>query len=462
MDVIETNLVVIGSGPAGYAAAFRAQDLGVQTILIEKYSQLGGVCLNVGCIPSKALLSLAEKSHDAMSLSQSGMTFSEPTVDAVATLAMKNEVVAKLSGGLNMLASKRRVQTIQGVAAFTGSHELHVKGESGDQIIQFKHAIIATGSEPNRLPFLPEDDRIFDSTGALELRDVEGHLVIIGGGIIGCEMATIYQAMGAKVTVLEIAPTIMMGADPAQAKVCQQAMERKGIEFQLGVNIQGVEADEDQIRIDLGEEEVICDQVLYSVGRKPNGLEINADAAGVGVDDRGFVPVDEYMRTNQEHIYAVGDVALTPFDNQMLAHRSTAHGHLAAEIIAGHNIRYDIRAIPSVAYTDPEVAWVGISMQEAKDKGCQIGKFPWMASGRSLATGQGIGETQVYADPETERILGASIVGRHAGEIIGVFCLAIEMGATLTDLALTVMPHPTLVETTSLACEQALGSITDL
>ena len=462
MDVIETNLVVIGSGPAGYAAAFRAMDLGVQTILVERYANLGGVCLNVGCIPSKAYLSVAETLHDASHMDSKGVDIQAGDVDAKQCHAMKQSIVEKLSGGLGMLAKKRRVQTLTGTAQFVDANTLRVDMESDEQIIKFKHAIIATGSLPNRLPFLPEDERIFDSTGALELKRTDGHLVIIGGGIIGCEMATIYRAMGSEVSVLEIADEVMMGAEPNHAKICREQMEKQGITFHTGVQIDSVEANSEGLTVMMGGESLTCDQILYSVGRKPNGIAIAAENAGVSVDERGFIPVDEYMRTNQEHIYAVGDVALTPFDNQMLAHRSTAHGHIAAEIIAGHNIRYDIRAIPSVAYTDPEAAWVGVTGSEAKEKKLKVGKFPWMASGRSLATGQGIGETRVYADPETERIMGASIVGRHAGEIIGVFCLAIEMGATLTDLALTVMPHPTLVETTSLACEEALGTITDL
>jgi dihydrolipoamide dehydrogenase len=462
MDVIETNLVVIGSGPAGYAAAFRAQDLGVQTVLIEKHAQLGGVCLNVGCIPSKAYLSVAEKIHDAKSLGAYGADIDVSHMSSEDLHNMKNNIVSKLSGGLEMLAKKRRVQTVTGEAVFVDSHTLSVRTDSGEQTIKFKHAIIATGSEPNRLPFLPEDERIFDSTGALELKDITGHMVVIGGGIIGCEMATIYQLFGAQVTVLEVLPNIMMGADPNHAKICQTQMEKLGVEFRLGVNIDLVSNQSDSLVVELQGEKITCDQILYSVGRKPNGAMLVAENAGVTVDETGFIPVDEYMRTNQEHIYAVGDVAKTQFDNQMLAHRSSAHGHLAAEIIAGHNIRYDVRAIPSVAYTDPEAAWVGVGPKEAKEQGCKVGKFPWMASGRSLATGQGIGETVVYADPETERIIGAAVVGRQAGEIIGVFCLAIEMGATLTDLALTVMPHPTLVESASLACEQALGTITDL
>lgn len=461
MEKVEVNLVVIGSGPAGYAAAFRAQDLGVSTILVEKYEKLGGVCLNVGCIPSKALLSIAEKKHDAFELKKNGVHFSDPELHHEEVIQMKQDVVSQLSGGLSMLAKKRKVDTLIGEAKFLDAHTLAVAGENGEYQVKFKHAIIAVGSEPNRLGFLPEDERIFDSTGALKLKDVSGHLVIIGGGIIGCEMATIYRAMGAEVTVLEALPSIMAGADQAHAKICQKEMEKKGINFRTGIKIEEVVTG-DKLTVHLSDGEITCDQILYSVGRRPNGALVGADLAGVNIDEHGFIPVDEYMRTNQEHIYAIGDVAKTPFDNQMLAHRSTAHGHLAAEIIAGHNIRYDIRAIPSVAYTDPEVAWVGIGAQEAKEKGLKVGKFPWMASGRSLASGQGIGETQVFADPDSERILGASIVGRHAGELIGVFCLAIEMGATLQDLALTVMPHPTLVETTSLACEQALGTITDL
>lgn len=462
MDRTQTNLVVIGSGPAGYAAAFRAQDLGVQTILVERYSQLGGVCLNVGCIPSKALLSMAERKHDADGLHDSGIDFSDSALDIEQVRATKDGVVNRLSQGLSMLAKKRRVQVINGEAVFNGPNELKVAGEQGEHIIEFQHAIIAVGSEPNRLPFLPEDPRIFDSTGALQLKDVSGDMVIIGGGIIGCEMATIYQGMGVNVTVLEVLPEIMTGADPSNVKICKAQMEQKGIVFQTGVSIEKVTADKGGLKVHMGSSVIECDQILYSVGRKPNGSMIQCEDAGVNVDEKGFIPVDEYMRTNQDHIYAVGDVALTPFDNQMLAHRSTAHGHLAAEIIAGHNIRYDIRCIPSVAYTDPEVAWVGVQESDLEKGTYTVGVFPWAASGRSLATGQGLGQTKVIADKETGRILGASIAGRHAGEIIGVFCLAIEMGATLTDLALTVMPHPTLVETSSLAAEVALGTVTDL
>lgn len=462
MDKIQTNLVVIGSGPAGYAAAFRAQDLGVETLLVEKYASLGGVCLNVGCIPSKALLSIAERKHDAEHLEESGVSFTMDVLNKEQVIQQKSKVVDQLSGGLSMLAKKRRVQTLTGVAQFSGPNHLVVNTDQGEMEVEFKHAIIAVGSEPNKLPFLPDDPRIFDSTGALELKDIEGDLVVIGGGIIGCEMATIYRAMGANVTVLEVLDQIMTGADPKHADICRKEMEKSGIMFQTGVNISQVVAKKDAIEISTAQGLIQCDQILYSVGRLPNGSVMDCAAAGVDVNDKGFIPVDEFMRTNQDHIYAVGDVAQTPFENQMLAHRSTAHGHLAAEIIAGHNIRYDIRCIPSVAYTDPEVAWVGALEHDLDSNQITVGVFPWAASGRSLATGQGIGQTKVIADKDTERIIGASIVGRNAGELIGVYCLAIEMGATLTDLALTVMPHPTLVESCSLAAEAALGTITDL
>lgn len=459
MKTVETDLVVIGGGPGGYAAAFRAKDLGIDTLLIEK-DKLGGVCLNEGCIPSKYYLSLAEKIFDAEDLAEFGVSFSKPTIQEKDVLEKKNKIVQSLSQGIGMLAKKRGVEVLLGEAFFEDEYTLEIKGENACKV-KFKHAIIAAGSRPNRLPFLPEDDRIFDSTGALELSDIKGSLVIIGGGIIGCEMATIYRALGAEVTILEAMDSIMMGADPKQVKICQQEMEKRGIVIKTGVKINQVDA-KDKLNVVLEDEQIECEQILYSVGRIPNGDQLSLDQAGVSVDERGFVKVDSQMRTNKNHIYAIGDIAKTDFDNQMLAHRSTAHGHLAAEIIKGHNLQYDIRVIPAVAYTDPEIAWVGIGESEAKERGCKVGRFPWAASGRSLAMGQGIGETKVYADLETERILGASIVGRQAGDLIGIFALSIEMGATLTDLALTVMPHPTLVETASLACEVALGTVTDL
>lgn len=453
---MDIDVVVIGGGPGGYAAAFRASDLKLKVAIVEK-DRLGGVCLNVGCIPSKAYLSVAEKIHDAKALKQFGISMSDPKIDVKKLVEKKNSIVSNLTGGLSMLAKKRGVEVISGEATFVDENTLDVGGKQ----ITFKHAVIAAGSRPNRLPFLPEDKRIFDSTGALELNDIEGHLVVIGGGIIGCEMATIYSALGAKVTVLEVMDEIMQGADPAHIKVCKAEMEKQGVTFKTKVKIDSVEAKKGLVVI-MGKEKIECDQILYCVGRTPNGDKLSLDKAGIECNEKGYIQVDEYMRTNKRHIYAIGDIAKTNFDNQMLAHRATAHGHLAAEIIAGHNIRYDIRVIPAVAYTDPELAWVGINEEEAKHKGCKVAKFPWLASGRSLAMGQGLGETKVFSDPETERILGAAIVGRSAGELIGVFCLAIEMGATLTDLALTVMPHPTLVETTSLATEVALGTVTDL
>lgn len=450
------DVVVIGGGPGGYAAAFRAADLKLKVAIVEK-DKLGGVCLNVGCIPSKAYLSVAEKIHDAKALEEFGVSVSNPKIDVKKLVEKKNSIVNNLTSGLSMLAKKRGVEVISGEASFVDENTVEVGGKK----ITFKHAIIAAGSRPNRLPFLPEDKRIFDSTGALELKDIKGHLVIIGGGIIGCEMATIYSALGTKVTVLEVMDEIMGGADPSHIKVCKAEMEKQGINFKTKVKIDSVELKKG-ISIKLGKDKIECDQILYCVGRTPNGDKLALDNVGIECDEKGYIKVDEHMRTNKKHIYAIGDIATTNFDNQMLAHRATAHGHLAAEIIAGHNIQYDIKVIPSVAYTDPELAWVGISEEEAKHKGCKVAKFPWLASGRSLAMGQGIGETKVFSDPETERIVGACIVGRAAGELIGVFCLAIEMGATLTDLALTVMPHPTLVETTSLSAEVSLGTVTDL
>jgi dihydrolipoamide dehydrogenase len=454
MDI--KDVVVIGGGPGGYAAAFRAKDLGLDVVLIEE-SALGGVCLNIGCIPSKTYLSVAEKLHDAKGLKEFGIEYSDPKIDVKKLLAKKNSIVKNLTAGLGMLAKKRNLTVIKGKASFVSTNSVKV---ANDQI-QFKHAIIATGSRPNSLPFLPNDKRIFDSTGALELKDIKGHLVIIGGGIIGCEMATIYSALGVKVTILEAMDDIMMGADVSHVKIIATEMEKMGIEIRTQVKISKVNADK-RITIYLEDEKIKCDQILYSVGRTPNSDQLSLDDAQVLTDEKGYIPVDLYMQTNQKNIYAIGDIAKTNIDNQMLAHRATAHGHLAAEIIAGQNICYDFKVIPAVAYTDPELAWVGINAFEAKQKGCKIGKFPWLASGRSLAMGQGVGETKIFSDPETGRILGASIVGRAAGELIGVFCLAIEMGATLEDLALTVMPHPTLVETTSLAAEVSLGTITDL
>lgn len=455
MDAMETTLLVIGGGPGGYAAAFRAKDLGIDTIIVEK-DALGGVCLNIGCIPSKTYLSVAEKLHDAHALEAFGIKLGEPKIDVKKLLEKKNSIVNNLTGGLSMLAKKRGVEVIEGEGVFKDANTLIV----GKKEIKFKHAVIATGSRPNKLPFIPKDKRIFDSTGALELSDIKGHLVIIGGGIIGCEMATIYSALGTKVTILEVSDDIMMGADPSQVKICRAEMEKQGVEIKTRVSIDKIETKKD-IEIYMGKDVLKCAQILYCVGRVPNS-DLGLDKAGVVCDQKGFIIVDDYLRSNLQHIYAIGDIASTSFDNQMLAHRATAHGHLAAEIIAGHNIRYDIKAIPSVAYTDPELAWVGVNEADAKKKGAKVAKFPWMASGRSLAMGQGIGETKVFSDPETERILGAAIVGRAAGELIGIFCLAIEMGATLTDLALTVMPHPTLVETTSLVAEVSLGTVTDL
>ncbi|MDC3180873.1 dihydrolipoyl dehydrogenase [Gammaproteobacteria bacterium] len=464
-DVTQENfdVIVIGGGPAGIAAAYRCQDGGMSTLLINQYEDLGGVCLNVGCIPSKALLGVAKTLSDAKAVENNGILFEEPSIDLEALKASVTESVDKLSMGLSMLGKKRRVRSVVGRASFHDAFTLDVHGDEPMQV-KFKHAIIATGSKPNRPDFLPSDDRIFDSTGALKLEKTDGVMVVIGGGIIGCEMATIYNALGCEVVVLEYFDRIMVEADAQHAEICKKAMTAAGIQFVTSAKVASVEcADQIVVSYELAGqvEEIQCDQILYAVGRHPYTEGLGLENVGVVVEN-GFVVVDEYLRTNIDHVYAIGDVAKTAFDNAMLAHRSSAHGHVVSEVIAGKNIRYDHVCMPSVSYTDPEVAWVGKQEEHLKKSGqtYQVGKFPWAACGRAVATHHTNGHTKVFADEEGY-IIGASIVGRDAGELIGVYCLAIEMGATLTDLSLTIMPHPTLVETTKQACEVALGVSTD-
>ncbi len=465
-DVTHENfdVVVIGGGPAGIAAAYRCQDDGLSTLLVNQYEDLGGVCLNVGCIPSKALLGIAKTMYDAKSSTARGILFEEPSIDIETLRNSVNESVDKLSMGLAMLGKKRRVRSVVGHASFKDAFTLGISGDDPMQVT-FKHAIIATGSKPNRPQFLPKDDRIFDSTGALRLEKTDGVMVVIGGGIIGCEMATIYNALGCEVIVIEYFDRIMLGADLQHANICKKTMEERGVKFITSAKVASVDCS-DSIVVQYeaaGQiEEIICDQILYAVGRHPYTEGLGLENIDVGVDEHGFIKVDEYLRSNLDHIYAIGDVAKTDFDNSMLAHRSSAHGHVVSEVIAGKNIRYDHICMPSVSYTDPEVAWVGKQEGELKDsdQSYQVGKFPWAACGRAVATHHTNGHTKVFAD-ENGYILGASIVGRDAGELIGVYCLAIEMGSTLADLALTIMPHPTLVETTKQACEVALGTSTD-
>ncbi|MCW3012672.1 MAG: lpdA, partial [Solirubrobacterales bacterium] len=450
------DLVVLGAGPGGYAAAFRAADLGLEVVLVEREERLGGVCLNVGCIPSKALLHVARVITEAEESAAHGVTFGEPQLDLDAIRAFKDGAVEKLTGGLVGLAKGRKVRVVHGEARFTGANTLRV----GEEELTFAHCIVAAGSEPVALPGLPEDPRIMDSTGALELRDVPERLLVVGGGIIGLELGTVYDAMGSQVTVVELADQLIPGCDPDLVKPLHKRMAGRFAAIHLGTRVEGIEAQEDGIHASFASEEHVFDRVLVAVGRTPNGKRLGLDAAGVTVDEHGFVPVDEQLRTNVGHILAIGDVCRGP----MLAHKATHEGHLAAEVVAGHDVAWDVRAMPSVAYTDPEVAWAGLTEGGARAGGTAYEKavFPWAASGRALGTGRPDGATKVLFDPETRRVLGAGIVGAGAGELIAEIALAVEMGADVEDIALTVHPHPTLSETVGLAAEAGAGTITDL
>jgi dihydrolipoamide dehydrogenase len=463
-NIIKTQTLVLGSGPGGYTAAFRAADLGQQVTLVERGESLGGVCLNVGCIPSKALLHAAKVIDDAQFMTEHGINFGTPKVDIDKLRSWKDSVVKKLTGGLKALAKQRKVEVVQGEGKFIDSHKLSVKTANGEQIIEFQNAIIAAGSEPVRLPFLPDDPRIIDSTGALELKDVKGDMLVLGGGIIGMEMATVYAALGAKITVVELMDMLIPGADK---DVVQPLFKRvsKHYKILLKTKVTKVEAKKDGLYVTFeGEqapkEPVRFDRILAAVGRRPNGKLIDAEKAGVKVDERGFIPVDKQLRTNVSHIFAIGDVV----GNPMLAHKASNEARVAAEVIAGKKHYFDPRCIPSVAYTDPEIAWVGLTENEAKEKGINYGKgvFPWAASGRSLGMGRDEGMTKLIFDNATHRILGAGIVGPNAGELIAEIGLAIEMGCDAEDIALTIHPHPTLSETVAMATEVFEGTITDL
>jgi dihydrolipoamide dehydrogenase len=452
------KVVVIGGGPGGYTAAFRAADLGLEVTLVERYETLGGVCLNVGCIPSKALLHIARVIGEAEDSAAHGLKFGEPEIDLDAVRKWKDSVVGRLTGGLKQLAKRRKVEVLTGTAKFTGANTLDVDGDE----VSFDQCIIAAGSTASRLPFLPDDPRVIDSTGALDLEDVPERLLVIGGGIIGLEMATVYDALGANVTVVELLDQLIPPADPDLVKPLQQRISKRYEAIHLKASVTAVEAGEDGLHVsfDGGPEEAVYDRVLVAVGRKPNGATLDADKAGVEVDDRGFITVDEQMRTNVGHIFAIGDVVGEP----MLAHKATHEAKVAAEVIAGHDVTFDARSIPSDAYTDPEVAWTGLTEREAKegDVAYEVAKFPWAASGRALGLGRPEGMTKLLVEPETKRVLGAGIVGVNAGDLISEVAHAIEMGAVAEDIGLTVHPHPTLSETVAFAAEVAAGTITDL
>ncbi len=463
---LECDVLVLGAGPGGYSAAFRAADLGLSVVLVERYETLGGVCLNVGCIPSKALLHNAAVIDEARALAAHGISFGEPKIDLDKLRGYKDSVVAKLTGGLAGMAKARKVKVVTGVGEFADPHHLSVKSADGKtQTIRFKNAIIAAGSQSVKLPFLPDDERIVDSTGALELREIPKKMLIIGGGIIGLEMGTVYSTLGARLDVVEMLDGLMQGADRDLVKVWQKMNAGRFDNIMLKTKTVGAEAKKDGIYVSFeGEgapkEPQRYDLVLQAVGRSPNGKKIAADKAGVAVTDRGFIEVDRQMRTNVPHIYAIGDIVGQP----MLAHKAVHEGHVAAEAAAGQKSFFDARVIPSVAYTDPEVAWVGLTEDEAKKQGIKVekGLFPWAASGRAIANGRDEGFTKLLFDAETHRILGGGIVGTHAGDLISEIALAIEMGADVVDIAKTIHPHPALGESVGMAAEVAEGVCTDL
>jgi dihydrolipoamide dehydrogenase len=452
------DVVVLGAGPGGYTAAFRAADLGLKTMLVERYPRLGGVCLNVGCIPSKTLLHAARVISEAEEMGEHGISFAKPTVDLDALRAWKESVVAKLTGGLAGLAKRRSVEVLTGIGRFTGPNLLTV----GEETVSFEHCIIAAGSQAATLPGLPDDPRIVDSSGALLLSEIPSRLLVIGCGIIGLEMATVYHALGSRITLVEVMDSLIPGCDPDLVKPLHKRVAARYEEIMLGTRVMGVTADDGglSVEFDAGRSGVF-DGILVAVGRRPNGGLIGADAAGVGVDERGFIPVDAQMRTNVPHIHAIGDIVGGP----MLAHKASHEGKVAAEVIAGvPGAAFDPRAIPSVAYTDPEVAWMGLTETEAGVRGVDVEKavFPWAASGRALSLGRDEGMTKLLFEPGTRRLLGAGMVGVNAGELIAETVGAIELGADAEDLALTIHPHPTLSETVGFAAELAEGTITDL
>ena len=462
---IKTQVVVLGAGPAGYSAAFRCADLGLETVLVERYSTLGGVCLNVGCIPSKALLHVAKVIEEAKALAEHGVVFGEPRTDITKIRTWKEKVINQLTGGLSGMAKQRKVKVVNGFGKFTGANTLQVEGENGATTITFDNAIIAAGSRPIQLPFIPHDDpRVWDSTSALELKEVPERLLVMGGGIIGLEMGTVYHALGSKIDVVEMFDQVIPAADKDVVKVFTKRISKQ-FNLMLETKVTAVEAKEDGIYVTMEGKKAPAepqryDAVLVAIGRVPNGKLMDAGKAGVEVDDRGFIHVDKQMRTNVPHIFAIGDIVGQP----MLAHKGVHEGHVAAEVIAGMKHYFDPKVIPSIAYTEPEVAWVGLTEKEAKEKGIsyETATFPWAASGRAIASDCADGMTKLIFDKETHRVIGGAIVGTNGGELLGEIGLAIEMGCDAEDIALTIHAHPTLHESVGLAAEVFEGSITDL
>jgi dihydrolipoamide dehydrogenase len=459
------DVLVLGSGPGGYTAAFRAADLGLKVALVERYAELGGVCLNVGCIPSKALLHAAVVIDEAAAMADHGVVFGEPVIEVEKLRGWKEKVVGQLTGGLASMAKSRKVTVIQGSGVFSDAHEMTVETADGKQVVSFTRAIIAAGSQAFKLPGLPWDDpRVMDSTDALELNDVPKSLLVIGGGIIGLEMASVYQGLGSEVTVVELTPQLMPGCDKDLVRPLQKRITERYAGIFVNTKVTAVEPADDGLHVTFEgakiPERVVFDRVLVSTGRIPNGKLIGADLAGVEVTDRGFIPVDKQMRTNVPHIFAIGDIVGQP----MLAHKATHEAKVAAEVCAGMKVAFEARVIPSVAYTDPEIAWAGLTETEAKDQGIdyKLGKFPWAASGRAIGIGRTEGSTKLLFDPETHRVIGAGIVGPHAGDLIAECVLAIEMGAEAGDIGLSIHPHPTLSETVAMSAEVFEGTITDL
>ncbi|PHM74367.1 dihydrolipoyl dehydrogenase [Xenorhabdus kozodoii] len=462
---IKAQVVVLGAGPAGYSAAFRCADLGLETVLVERYSTLGGVCLNVGCIPSKALLHVAKVIEEAKALAQHGIVFGEPQTDIDKIRLWKEKVISQLTGGLGGMAKGRKVNVVNGFGKFTGANTLVVEGENGTTTINFDNAIIAAGSRPIQLPFIPHDDpRVWDSTDALELKTVPGRLLVMGGGIIGLEMGTVYHALGSQIDVVEMFDQVIPAADKDVVKVFTKRISKK-FNLMLETKVTAVEAKEDGIYVTMEGKKAPAepqryDAVLVAIGRVPNGKLLDAGKAGVEVDERGFIHVDKQMRTNVPHIFAIGDIVGQP----MLAHKGVHEGHVAAEVISGKKHYFDPKVIPSIAYTEPEVAWVGLTEKEAKEKGIsyETATFPWAASGRAIASDCSDGMTKLIFDKETNRIIGGAVVGTNGGELLGEIGLAIEMGCDAEDIALTIHAHPTLYESIGMAAEIYEGSITDL